>query len=212
MILTSRAFALPRNTELRARSDLSGFIVVWPDGRSYRSVPQGAVRALARAGLSPDLAERFARIASSHLGPASSAADLAGADDLQEHLLAELEKRTAALDVTRLAVLGVRVVLGGADAGVTLSDVNVEKTKGSITLTNVTTDSDVKIIENPEGDVSIAGLVREAAVRALEDAGLGWADIDAVVFDVDQAPIEIQGRLFGGELGVDLLEPQQSVE
>ena len=31
------------------------------------------------------------------------------------------------------------------------------------------------------GDVSIAGLVREAAYRALEDAQLGWGDIDAVV-------------------------------
>ena len=29
------------------------------------------------------------------------------------------------------------------------------------------------------GDVSIAGLVREAAVNALEDAGLGWDDIEA---------------------------------
>ncbi len=31
------------------------------------------------------------------------------------------------------------------------------------------------------GDLSIAGLVREAALLALEDAGLGFADIDAVV-------------------------------
>ena len=31
------------------------------------------------------------------------------------------------------------------------------------------------------GDVAIAGLVREAAYRALEDARLGGAEIDAVV-------------------------------
>ena len=32
------------------------------------------------------------------------------------------------------------------------------------------------------GDVSIAGLVREAAVNALADAELTWTDIDATVF------------------------------
>ncbi len=31
------------------------------------------------------------------------------------------------------------------------------------------------------GDVSMAGLVREAARRALDDAQLTWSDIDAVV-------------------------------
>jgi acetyl-CoA C-acetyltransferase len=40
-------------------------------------------------------------------------------------------------------------------------------------------------------DVSIAGLVREAAVMALEDAGLGFADIDAVV--VGKAPDMFEG-------------------
>jgi len=40
-------------------------------------------------------------------------------------------------------------------------------------------------------DVSIAGLVREAAVRALEDAALGWADIDAVV--IGKAPDMFEG-------------------
>jgi acetyl-CoA C-acetyltransferase len=40
-------------------------------------------------------------------------------------------------------------------------------------------------------DVSIAGLVREAAVMALEDAGLGWADIDAVV--IGKAPDMFEG-------------------
>jgi acetyl-CoA C-acetyltransferase len=40
-------------------------------------------------------------------------------------------------------------------------------------------------------DVSIAGLVREAALRALADAGLGWADIDAVV--IGKAPDMFEG-------------------
>jgi acetyl-CoA C-acetyltransferase len=41
------------------------------------------------------------------------------------------------------------------------------------------------------GDVSIAGLVREAALRALEDAQLSWADIDAVV--IGKAPDMFEG-------------------
>jgi len=40
-------------------------------------------------------------------------------------------------------------------------------------------------------DVSIAGLVREAAVNALEDAGLTWSDIDAVI--VGKAPDMFEG-------------------
>jgi len=40
-------------------------------------------------------------------------------------------------------------------------------------------------------DVSIAGLVREAALRALGDAGLGWSDIDAVV--IGKAPDMFEG-------------------
>ena len=40
-------------------------------------------------------------------------------------------------------------------------------------------------------DVSIAGLVREAALRALDDAGLGWYDIDAVV--IGKAPDMFEG-------------------
>jgi acetyl-CoA C-acetyltransferase len=43
------------------------------------------------------------------------------------------------------------------------------------------------------GDVSIAGLLREAATRALEDAGSGWADIDAVV--IGKAPDMFEGVL-----------------
>src|SRR5437867_7620516 len=40
-------------------------------------------------------------------------------------------------------------------------------------------------------DVSIAGLVREAATRALDDANLDWGDIDAVV--VGKAPDMFEG-------------------
>jgi len=40
-------------------------------------------------------------------------------------------------------------------------------------------------------DVSIAGLVREAASRALEDAQMGWSDIDAVV--IGKAPDMFEG-------------------
>jgi len=40
-------------------------------------------------------------------------------------------------------------------------------------------------------DVSIAGLVREAAVRALEDAEMDWSDIDAVV--IGKAPDMFEG-------------------
>ncbi len=40
-------------------------------------------------------------------------------------------------------------------------------------------------------DVSLAGLVREAAVEALEDAGMTWADIDAVV--IGKAPDMFEG-------------------
>lgn len=40
-------------------------------------------------------------------------------------------------------------------------------------------------------DLSIVGLVREAALRALEDAGLDWADIDAVI--LGKAPDMFEG-------------------
>ncbi len=40
-------------------------------------------------------------------------------------------------------------------------------------------------------DVSIYGLIREAALRALEDADLGWKDIDAVV--IGKAPDMFEG-------------------
>src|SRR5688500_19587714 len=41
------------------------------------------------------------------------------------------------------------------------------------------------------GDVSMAGLVREAASRALADAEMTWADIDAVV--IGKAPDMFEG-------------------
>src|SRR5260221_1890275 len=40
-------------------------------------------------------------------------------------------------------------------------------------------------------DMSMAGLVREAAVEALEDAGMTWSDIDAVV--IGKAPDMFEG-------------------
>src|SRR5437762_14381893 len=40
-------------------------------------------------------------------------------------------------------------------------------------------------------DVSIAGLCREAAIRALDDANVGWNDIDAVV--IGKAPDMFEG-------------------
>ena len=40
-------------------------------------------------------------------------------------------------------------------------------------------------------DLSIAGLVREAAIRALDDAGLGWEDIDALI--IGKAPDFFEG-------------------
>src|SRR4029077_10876320 len=40
-------------------------------------------------------------------------------------------------------------------------------------------------------DLSMTGLCREAAIRALEDAGLDWGDIDAVV--IGKAPDAFEG-------------------
>src|SRR3981081_1812980 len=47
--------------------------------------------------------------------------------------------------------------------------------------------------ESTRGDVSIAGLVREAAGRALEDSGMTWRDIDAVV--IGKAPDMLEGGM-----------------
>jgi acetyl-CoA C-acetyltransferase len=45
--------------------------------------------------------------------------------------------------------------------------------------------------DTKRADVSIAGLVREAATRALEDANVGWSDIEAVV--IGKAPDMFEG-------------------
>ncbi|MEE1565570.1 MAG: thiolase domain-containing protein, partial [Acidimicrobiales bacterium] len=45
--------------------------------------------------------------------------------------------------------------------------------------------------QSTRGDVSMAGLVREAALRALVDAGLEWSDMDAVV--IGKAPDFFEG-------------------
>jgi acetyl-CoA C-acetyltransferase len=47
------------------------------------------------------------------------------------------------------------------------------------------------VAKSKREDVSIAGLVREAALAALEDAGIGFADIDAVV--IGKAPDMFEG-------------------
>src|SRR3954465_2925591 len=52
-------------------------------------------------------------------------------------------------------------------------------------------------------DVSIAGLVREAALRALEDAGLTFEDIDAVV--IGKAPALFEGVMMPGAYLADAL-------
>ncbi len=52
-------------------------------------------------------------------------------------------------------------------------------------------------------DVSMHGLVREAAVRALTDAGLGWEDIDAVV--VGKAPDQFEGVMMPELMMADAL-------
>jgi hypothetical protein len=44
--LTGHGFPLPAGTELRARTDRFGHVLVWPDGKSYRIVPPGALRAV----------------------------------------------------------------------------------------------------------------------------------------------------------------------
>ena len=44
--LTGRAFPLPAHTEIRARVDHYGSILVWPNASEYRVVPPGALRTL----------------------------------------------------------------------------------------------------------------------------------------------------------------------
>jgi hypothetical protein len=42
--LASDAFVMPRGTEIRARADVYGHAVVWPDSRSYVVLPPGTLR------------------------------------------------------------------------------------------------------------------------------------------------------------------------
>jgi hypothetical protein len=44
--LLGRAFPFPPRTELRARSDHLGTLLMWPDGPDYRVIPPGALRTL----------------------------------------------------------------------------------------------------------------------------------------------------------------------
>lgn len=44
--LDGALFVLPEETELRGRSDRYGWMALWPDGRSYRTVPRGALATL----------------------------------------------------------------------------------------------------------------------------------------------------------------------
>lgn len=45
-VLASRAFPLPPRTELRARDDRLGTVLLWPDGDRYRPIAPGALRAI----------------------------------------------------------------------------------------------------------------------------------------------------------------------
>jgi hypothetical protein len=45
-VFVGRAFPLPANTELRARDDRYGHLLVWPDRRQYRVLPAGTMRAV----------------------------------------------------------------------------------------------------------------------------------------------------------------------
>jgi len=44
IVFVSRAMPLPMNSELRARSDRFGHVVLWPNATDYRVVPPGAMR------------------------------------------------------------------------------------------------------------------------------------------------------------------------
>lgn len=46
IVLAGGGFVLPAETEIRARADRYGHIVLWPGGATYRSVAPGAMRAL----------------------------------------------------------------------------------------------------------------------------------------------------------------------
>jgi len=50
MVIAGPVFPLPPQTELRARADRYGHILVWPDGTSYRVLQPGTLRALFQEG------------------------------------------------------------------------------------------------------------------------------------------------------------------
>jgi hypothetical protein len=51
LLLTSRGYPFEKGTELRARVDLLGHILVWPDENQYRILPPGTLRSLFEDGL-----------------------------------------------------------------------------------------------------------------------------------------------------------------
>ncbi len=51
LLLMSRGYAFEKGTELRARVDLLGHILVWPDESQYRILPVGTLRSLFQEGL-----------------------------------------------------------------------------------------------------------------------------------------------------------------
>lgn len=52
----SPGFTVPERTELRARRDALGHVLLWPDGENYRVLPPGTVRALLGEGRADRLA------------------------------------------------------------------------------------------------------------------------------------------------------------
>lgn len=68
IVFDSVAFALTKFTELRARYDRFGHVLVWPSGEQYRVVPPGSLRALLderRIDVTPLMAERAKSMPSS---------------------------------------------------------------------------------------------------------------------------------------------------
>jgi hypothetical protein len=51
LVLSSRGYAFEKGTELRARVDLLGHVLVWPDESQYRILPAGTLRSLFQEGL-----------------------------------------------------------------------------------------------------------------------------------------------------------------
>lgn len=63
--LESAAFPLPAHTELRARSDYYGHVLVWPSGNTYRILAPGSLRAVfaeRRADVTPVMRAKVKRL------------------------------------------------------------------------------------------------------------------------------------------------------